>query len=192
TDAARGETCDPPNTVGCDSSCKRLKTCDLSGNWALKVTLKVTWTGGLLVDGTGEIDQWALLTITQQPQQTAFHATIRPCGIILPDFHSKPNFGDEWYGLSFPDGIFDSTKIPTFPVTGQVSNLAPGATFQTTTAAVLLGITIGAPATALGAWPTSYTDLTAANRYSLPDIDNDGNPGITANVKTETMPADRP
>jgi cysteine-rich repeat protein len=189
TDGAKGETCDPPNTVGCDPSCKRLKTCDLSGNWALKVVLKVTWTGGLLVDGSGEADQWALLQIDQGANSTGFDATIRPCGITLPDFHSKVNFGDEWYGLAFPDKVFDSTTIPTFPIKGQVSNLAPGATFTTISAPVLLGLDVHGSTSAVGPWPGSYKDLTDANGYSLPDIDGDNQPGITADVKTGVIPA---
>lgn len=188
TDAKKGETCDPPNTIGCDANCHALSTCQISGNWAMKVSAKVSWSGKALVDGQGEIDQWALLKIVQPTGDTAFTVTLKPCGLTIPDFHSAPSFGDETYGITFANSIWDSTKIPTFNFTGQLGNLSPGASFQTTTSAILIGLTIGAPATPTGQWPDGYMDLTTDNGYTILDADNDGNPGITANVKTGQIP----
>jgi len=37
------EECDPPNTVGCDASCKARAICNLTGEWAMKVNVPVTW-----------------------------------------------------------------------------------------------------------------------------------------------------
>ncbi|HEX4335747.1 MAG TPA: DUF4215 domain-containing protein [Polyangiaceae bacterium] len=187
TDKAAGETCDPPNTTGCDANCKALTTCQISGNWAMKVAVKVTWSGGALVDGQGEIDQWALLKIQQDKGSTAFTASVKACEISIPDFHTIPSFGDETYGITFPTSAFDSTKIPTVNFSGQLGNLAPGASFQTTSAAVLLGLDVKSPASPVGQWPNPV-DMTAANGYTITDVDGDGNPGITANVKTGTIP----
>jgi cysteine-rich repeat protein len=184
TDGKKGETCDPPNTAGCDANCKALETCTLNGHWAMKVALKVTWSNGFLVTGSGELDQLALLDIHQQDGQTAFTGTLKPCGISVPDFHSIPDLGDEQYGLTFPNSAFNSANVPTFPITGRLSSLAPGAMFELDSTAVLLGLSIKPPATALGAWPNSFNDLTDANGYTKVDIDGDGNPGITALVKS--------
>jgi cysteine-rich repeat protein len=184
TDMKKGETCDPPNTLGCDANCKALSTCQLSGNWAMKVTAKVTWTGAALVDGQGEIDQWALLKIVQPAGDTAFTATLKPCGLTIPDFHSAPSFGDETYGITFAASGWDSPKMPTFNFSGQLSNLSPGATFQTTTAAILIGLTIGPPANPTEQWPDPYTKLSSTPGYAIVDSDNDTLPGITATAKT--------
>ena len=188
TDMKKGETCDPPNTLGCDSSCHAISTCNITGNWAMKVAAKVTWTGAGLVDGMGEIDQWALMKVVQGNNDTAFTASIKPCGITIPDFHSIPNFGDETYGITFPSSAFDSPKIPTFAFNGKLGNLSPGASFEAATSTILIGLTIGSPASPSGQWPGSYMDLTAANGFTVTDVDNDGSPGITANVKTGTIP----
>jgi hypothetical protein len=188
TDMKKGETCDPPNTLGCDANCKALSTCQLTGNWAMKVTASVTWTGAALVDGMGEIDQWALLKIVQPAGDTAFTVSLKPCGLTIPDFHSAPSFGDETYGITFAASEWDSPKMPTFNFSGQLSNLSPGATFQTTTSAILIGLTIDAPANPTGQWPASYTDLSSTPGYTIVDSDNDMNPGITAAVKTGQIP----
>src|SRR5581483_10898057 len=37
TDKKKGESCDPPNSLGCDANCQALSTCQISGNWAMKV-----------------------------------------------------------------------------------------------------------------------------------------------------------
>jgi cysteine-rich repeat protein len=188
TDKTAGESCDPPNTVGCDSSCKAITTCQLTGNWAMKVAAKVTWSGAGLVDGQGEIDQWALLNIKQNTGDTSFTATLKACGIAIPDFHTIPNFGDETYGITFASAAFDSPKVPTVQFSGQLGSLAPGASFQTVSAAVLLGLDVKSAAIAVGPWPGSYKDLTAANGFTITDVDSDGNPGITGTPKTGMIP----
>src|SRR5262249_35038536 len=119
----------------------------------------------------------------QPAGQTAFTATLKPCGISIPDFHTTPTFLDEAYGITFPAAEFDSKDVPTFDVTGQLSNLAPGATFTTGSTAVLLGLTSGTPATPFDKWP-KLDDFTVAKGYTETDIDGDGNPGLTAVVKT--------
>jgi cysteine-rich repeat protein len=188
TDAAAGETCDPPNTVGCDSACKRLATCALSGKWAMKVTVGVTWSSSILLDGMGDIVQYALVDIKQPIGDTSFSADIRPCGISIPDFRTTADFGDERYGITFPTAAFDSPKVPHFKADGRVSNLAPGAAFEVDSTALLLGVTIGDAQKAFGKWPDSFTDMTPVNGYTFQDLDNDGKDGITATVKSGDVP----
>jgi cysteine-rich repeat protein len=188
TDMKTGETCDPPNTLGCDANCHALSTCQISGNWGMKVSANVTWSGKGLVDGQGEIDQWALLKITQPPGDTAFTVSLKPCGLSIPDFHSAMSFGDETFGITFAASGWDSPKMPTFNFSGQLSNLSPGATFQTTTSAILIGLTIGPPATPTEQWPDPLDPMNLPSGYAIVDSDNDGNPGITATAKTGQIP----
>jgi hypothetical protein len=186
TAVAFGESCDPPNTPNCDSTCHAITTCNLSGNWAMKLTTTVSFSGAGLVDGQGEIDEWALLTITQQ--SSAFNATLEPCGITLPDFHTTPSFGDETHGITIAASAFDSGTIPTSFITALLSDTAPGATFGATTWTSLIGLDIGPPASASGQWPANSTQLTPQNGYTLTDVDADGQPGVTAMVKTGPIP----
>lgn len=186
TDASVGEECDPPNNVGCDSKCKAEESCDPSGTWAVKTDLTVSWGGdtGVLEKGTGEIDQWALLSVNPTSSGTAFTAMLKPCALIVPDFHSMPQYGGEWYGLTFPDAAFDSSKMPIFDVEGTLSNLVPGAALAIRSTAVSIGLSIVPPATSFDPWPAAYTDLIPANGYTTTDVDQDGHPGITALAKT--------
>jgi cysteine-rich repeat protein len=186
TDAAKGEACDPPNTVGCDASCKALETCNLSGVWAIRVAADVTWGGdGVLEAGTGQIVQWAALTITQTAGSVSFSGALHPCGLTIPDFKTSPALGAETYGTTFPDALFDATGIPSFPVSGTLSNIAPGATVDTTQSAILLGVTATSPATPFDVWPA---DLAAAPGFTVVDQDGDGKPGITAVAKKGPLP----
>ncbi len=191
TDATKNETCDPPNTVGCDASCKALTLCDISGDWALKVTESVSWGDGqVLLQATGQIYQWAKLSITQTG--TAFTATLRACGLTIPDFHTSVALGDEWYGTAFPNAMFDKSTMPTFSLTGSLSNVAPGADVEIRQSAVLLGLTIPTTEAASVLWPDDPADLLPANGFTIVDQDSDGNPGITALAKTGTIPAGSP
>jgi hypothetical protein len=183
TDSGAGEQCDPPNTIGCDSTCKALATCKINGDWALKVTVGVSWgDGNVLMPGTGTIQQWAKLSVKQTG--SSFTADLKACGLNIPDFLTSVTFGGEWYGTVFPFAAFDSVKMPTFPVSGQLSNIAPGATVDMAPVATILGLTVGTPASPFGAWPPDPSFLTPANGYTVVDQDNDTKPGITALAKS--------
>jgi cysteine-rich repeat protein len=188
TDASKGEACDPPNTVGCDASCKALETCNLAGDWAMKVSVDVTWGGdGVLDLGTGQIVQWAALTITQTAASVTFTANLHPCGLSIPDFKTSATLGGETYGTTFPNTMFDATGIPTFPVSGTLSNIAPGATVDTTQVAILLGLTVDSPATPFDVWPADVSTGWPAG-FTVADQDGDGKPGITAIAKKGVAP----
>ena len=77
--------------------------CDVSGGWALKMAIAVSWSGsGAVLGGTGEVDLWAL--IDAAPGTDSLTVTLRPCGAALPDFSSILG---ETYGLAFPSDLFD-------------------------------------------------------------------------------------
>ena len=81
--------------------------------------------------------------------------------------------------------MFEGTGIPSFPVSGTLSNIAPGATIDTTQSAILLGVTVASPATPFDVWPA---DLAAAPGFTVVDQDGDGKPGITAVAKKGPLP----
>jgi cysteine-rich repeat protein len=189
------EECDPPNTAGCASDCKARALCDLTGHWALKITANVTWGDDqVVVASSGLILEWAEVSFKQTG--TTFTGTIRPCGLVHPDFLTTPIAGSEWYGATFPNSAFDTTSatnLPTFKSTGSVSSQLIGATFNTDAVAVMLGLDMGAPADPLlTAWPASQADLTPVNGFTLLDPDGDGLVGITAFAKTGTVPGTTP
>ena len=188
------EECDPPNTAGCDATCKARAICNLNGQWAMKVTVPVTWgdDSGVIASSTRlatenpgydtVIRQWMRLNITQT--NTTFTATLRPCGLTIPDFQTTVTLGSEWYGISFPNDVYDSSpKIPQFQMTGTVSSQLIGASFETSALAILLGMDFGTPVTAItDPWPADLTGLT------ILDQDNDASPGMTAKVKVGPVP----
>src|SRR5580704_9043079 len=80
-------------------------TCNLSGPWALKVAVQVTWQGTtILAAGGGTVDVWALMQGTQTGDSIA--TTVLPCGIGLPDFDGPAIAGPPVYGVAFPDSLF--------------------------------------------------------------------------------------
>ncbi|HVU02315.1 MAG TPA: DUF4215 domain-containing protein [Polyangiaceae bacterium] len=179
------EGCDPPNTLGCDDKCKPRAICNLTGSWALKVVVPVTWgDGAALVESTGVIKQWARLKFTQTG--LTFTADLKPCGLQIPDFQTTPTLGSEWYGLLFPDTSWDAGPMPTFAVSGSVDSQLIGAKFDTFSVAILLGTKITAPADPISTgWPQDATNLSP---FTLFDSDNDAKPGFTVNAKSGPVP----
>ena len=94
------------------------------------------------------------------------------CGIDLPDFDGTAIAGGEVYGVQFPDSLFDNGYLPTFPISGTFSGSVPGSTYNTSAAAVLLGLTLANATTA--PWPATITTEV--------DMDQDGKPGVTADT----------
>lgn len=179
TDSTAGEQCDPPNTVGCDAGCKALTTCDLSGVWGVKVTIRVTWGDGQALNIlTDDLVLWERMDLTESG--VAVTGSDRVCGLQIPDFSSA--LTPEWYGLSFGTTAFDGTK--TSSISGTATNRSPGAHLDLGNSAVLAGLTMTDPR---GSWP-SRDDILAGTGATAADDDADGTPGITSSVKTGTRP----
>jgi hypothetical protein len=148
-------------------------TCDYTGTWATRITIDVAWapqglTGIVLAPGTGTIRQWTLGTRAQSGS-TLSDATV-VCGVVLPDFQGTAIAGSETYAIRFPDALFDDNLLPQFIVHGTMN----GTTYTTSPVAALLGVTLGgAPQSA--AWPPQPA-------VSQVDMDQDGQPGVTANA----------
>jgi hypothetical protein len=158
-------------------------SCDFTGTWGSRLTVDVTWTpAGLnlqtfvLAPGAGTITQWIMGARVQHG--TSLEDTTVVCGIVLPDFQGTQVVAGQVYGVIFPDSIFDGMKLPTFEVDGVVTRSAPGATYSTSAAAALLGLTMANPTT--DPWPATVTTAT--------DSDKDGTPGVTVNAAQGPVP----
>jgi hypothetical protein len=171
----------PGNDAGPDGSARDGgaapdgSTCNFAGTWAAEITMDVSWAAGGLADiviapGSGTIKQWILSTRTQSG--TIVTDTAVACGIQLPDFQGNALLVNETWGIRFPNDLFDSGNLASFSMNGTVSGSTPTATYTTTPAAVLLGLTLPNAATAV--WPSTITTEV--------DEDKDRKPGITANV----------
>jgi hypothetical protein len=150
-------------------------SCDFTGTWASAIRIDVTWAAGGIFDiviapGSGTIKQWLLSTRTVSGTAVTDSAVV--CGIELPDFDGNPGLANETYGIRFPDSLFDSGNLAAFPIAGTISGSTPTATYATQPTAVLLGLTLAAPAT--DPWPATITTES--------DDDLDKKPGVTADV----------
>jgi cysteine-rich repeat protein len=184
------EDCDPPNTAGCDESCKGKTPCKVDGTWGMKVTVDVSWGGGegVLEPHSSQILQWSILTLAQVPSKpTEFTTTnVRVCGIDIPDFQAVDIAGREWYGLRFANlGIWDLPSMPSFSGTGRVSNLYAGAAIDFDAMTVLTGVRLKDPS---GPWPEDLLTLIDGTAGSFEDDDNDGHPGVTFTAKAGPLP----
>jgi hypothetical protein len=148
-------------------------TCDLTGPWALRVDVQVTWPSTLvLAAGSGTVSLWALVTETQTGDSVA--STVLPCGILLPPFAGPSFAGSPTFGVTFPNALFDGTYLTASSTTLTLSGSTPGATYTSPAEANMLGIAFANPTTA--SWP----DMATAQADQV-DMDMDGNPGVTAN-----------
>jgi hypothetical protein len=148
--------------------------CNFTGTWGAEITMDVNWAAGgilniVIAPGSGTIKQWLLSTRTQSGTTVTDSAVV--CGIQLPDFQGSA-LAPETYGIRFPDSLFDSGNLTSFAINGTVSGSTPTATYTTTPAAALLGLTLANATTAV--WPATITTEV--------DEDNDRKPGISATV----------
>lgn len=149
-------------------------TCDFDMDVAIKLTMDVSWMGGIAVlEGGGQIDAWILGDLTPEGDQIRLTGTM--CNLALPDFSTGLLAGNETYGTEFPASVWANPAMPTIDAFATVSSADPGATLQLERGAVVLGGMMG---DALNdPWPASWSGVTAM------DHDGDGLPGITAQAK---------
>ncbi len=169
-----------------DSGSDASPGCDLSGAWAVKIAVHVTWPGTTLLAAspTAAAQQpvayiWALIQGTQSG--LTIPGTVQGCGLGLPDFSGT--LLPETYGVTLANSMWDMLTPSSGSIT--VSNTSPTATYTSTANTTLIGIgtgpvswTAGNDASADG-WPP----LAIAEADQL-DMDNDGHPGVTATAKT--------
>jgi hypothetical protein len=161
---------------GVDASCEAGKCVgpcgDLSGTYALKLTVETSWPlSAFVAPGSGTFEYWALLNLTQQPG-AALEGTVSVCGITVPDFLMIAR--TERYGTYFGPRVFDA-PLPTVNVRATLGGLGPGTWLTTARSALLLGIALPDP------FDSPWPSLTDAN---APDHDLDGHPGVTVNYRS--------
>jgi hypothetical protein len=152
-------------------------SCDLSGTWAAKVSLQLTWSSSLaLAAGSGTMGFWAIVKGAQSG--TTIPVTMVPCEITIPDFQSSPAGGNEQYGLTFPNSLFDHVPayLPTTSATVSLGGTSPGSTYSVPAVAFLIGLSMTNPTT--DAWPSTPEMVTQV------DMDQDMKFGVTAPYKS--------
>jgi hypothetical protein len=149
--------------------------CDASGTWAIKVETPVQWANSFVVQGgSGTITNWLKSTRTATGTSIVDAASL--CGVSIPDYQSQAAFGGEKYGVRFPDATFEGGALPSIDITGTLSGLTPGSTFQAEPAAAILGATMASPAT--DPWPANGAQLQGL------DAEGDGKIGISVDTAT--------
>lgn len=150
-------------------------TCDFDMTAAIRLSVDVTWAGGIAVlEGAGAIDIWLLGELDAEGGDVALSG--RVCRIALPDFATGLLAGNETYGTTFPDAVWSSPTMPTIDATATISTPDPGASLHLERGAVVLGATMADPLN--DPWPADWHQLAAT------DHDGDGSPGVTAAAKT--------
>jgi hypothetical protein len=148
-------------------------SCNLSGAYALKLAIPVTWSGtSVLAAGSGTYSWWSKLVLTQGGNTLT--GTVVACGESVPDFASVPFIGEN-YGVTYPNTVFDGTPLPSTSTSGTVSATSPGSMFALARSAILVGVSLADPV--YGAWPSAGALLNF-------DGDGDGKPGVTAPYKS--------
>ncbi len=173
-DAADGGD-DASSDGGDDDGPPPAGSCDLDMDVAIRVTVNVTWDGGLaVVAGGGAINVWLLGQL--DPVSGGVHLTGTMCRLELPDFQTGAIAGGETYGTMFPDSAWSSPTLPAIDAVATLSSADPGATLHLAEGGVVLGAQMNDP---LGdPWPSEWTGLMTM------DHDGDGSPGLTAAAKT--------
>jgi hypothetical protein len=145
--------------------------CDLSGTFALKLTVAVTWPNQPYVSsGSGTFYSWSKLQGTQSGN--TFSGTLVECGKDAPDFSSSVL--SERYKIDYPTTLFDHAPSYLSGVSAAVTlgSASPGASFALARASLLMGASLADPIN--GSWPSSASGLTQV------DMDANGKPGMSA------------
>jgi hypothetical protein len=148
--------------------------CDVSGLFALKLSVPTTWPStSVLSSGSGTFALWALVQLSQNG--TSLTGNVTPCGQTVPDFKAAAFIG-ETYGVTYPTTIFDRTPmLPSATATATLGSTAPGATFTMARSAWFAGVSLSDPAN--DAWPSGSAIVTV-------DSDADGKKGVTGVYKS--------
>jgi hypothetical protein len=152
-------------------------TCDLSGTWAAKLSVQLSWASSLtLAAGSGTLQFWVIVKGMQNGNSVP--VTMVPCEIAVPDFESSAVAGNEPYGVTFSNTLFDHTPqfLPTTSATVTLGGSSPGSTYTMPTIAFLLGASMTNPTT--DPWPATPAAVTEV------DMDQDGHVGVTQPYKT--------
>jgi hypothetical protein len=168
--------------------------CEPSGVFGVIARVDVSWGGrsgglvGITDDGRGPILVYLLVDIQGVDATKELRGTIKPCGVVLPAFYSTTLC--ESYNPIFPNEMWESPRMPVFPLLGRYSCFEPGCSLTLDAQTTLLGIQLAIPE---APWPTP----TETGRIEcplgdgeecFPDFDADQLPGLTIDLNTMGMP----
>jgi hypothetical protein len=166
--------------------------CDLTGVFGIRVVVDLAWGGrsgglvGLTDDGRGKQVVHLLASFDHIDSGTlALHGSARTCGTSLPTFYSTTLC--EAYEPIFPTAMWESSKMPRFPISGRLQCLDPGCIISLDAQTLLLGIELNNPE---APWPTAnqtpqLSCPAGTGVKCFPDDDGDGLPGLTVHVTTQ-------
>lgn len=162
----------PADAAIAPSDAMTVTPCDMTGTFAIKVTLAVTWSGGAITGGSDVARIWARFVGTQAGNNLT--GTFQACGFILPDYALNPLLATEKYQLAFPDTLFDHLPpyiagIPQTLSGSQAFGVGSAFTFPTLT--IQVGAALSNPSS--DPWP-------AATAVPTVDTDADGKPAVTS------------
>jgi hypothetical protein len=149
--------------------------CDIPGRYAVDLRLEVTWNDTtlagivpLLRRGTGEIRIQTVVDVAGPLEQAT--GTLRTCSAKLPDFATENLLVSEHYSAYFPDSVWDSPSMPSYPVALRYACAKPGCELVVEQVVASYGASVTSP------WP-ERSEGTAA--LTLVDHDGDGYPGVS-------------
>jgi hypothetical protein len=145
--------------------------CNLTGTFALKLTVQVTWPSQPYVSsGSGTVYSWSILKGTHSGN--SFSGTVVECGKDAPDF--KSSIISERYKVDYPNALFDHAPmyLPAGNAAVTLGSASPGASFALARTSLLMGASMADPVN--GSWPSSASGLTQV------DMDADGKAGVSA------------
>jgi hypothetical protein len=171
------------------------KECEPTGVFAVRASVDVSWGGrsgglvGITDDGRGPILVHLLVRVESVSATRELSGSIKPCGVTLPAFYSTTLC--ESYNPKFPVEMWESPKMPTFPLLGRYSCYQPGCALTLDAQTTLLGIALTNPE---APWPTPMETgklkcMLGEGEDCFPDHDNDSLPGLSIKLNTEGKPA---
>jgi hypothetical protein len=181
-----------PKTCGADDIDKQVE-CSPLGVFGARLEVDVSWGGrsgglwDLTDDGRAPIVIDLMLTLAEIDGAMEVKGTARSCGVQLPPFYSTTLC--ESYKPIFPNEMWESAKLPSFPITGRYQCTNPGCFVTVDAITTLLGIDLDNPE-ALWPTPMETSGLTCAagtGKACFPDHDGDNSPGLTIEMVTKGM-----
>jgi hypothetical protein len=169
------------------------RQCEPTGVFGIEAEIDVSWggrSGGLAAltdDGRDTIVIHLRATIDGVAPDGEAGGEIRVCGVQLPPFYSTTLC--ESYAPIFPDEMWESPDMPTYPLSGRYQCLSPGCILSLDAQNSLLGIELQNPE---APWPTAADTAviecaSGSGAECFPDHDADGLPGLSVNLLTSGM-----
>jgi len=146
--------------------------CDLTGTFALKLTVPSTWaSNGQLSGGSGNFVFRMRLRATQVGNAVSIQ--LRECGEVVPAFHAT--LVNEDCLFTYPNSLFDTEVLPSASATMTLGDSTPSSPLSLPPVAMEMGVNLADPLN--DPWPATPAGLSTSVRV---DAEGDGNPAVTA------------